>query len=275
MSNKVFNVLSLGAGVQSSTLALLYNIGIIKPKPDVAVFADTQAEPQAVYDYLEWIKQEVDFPIHQITKGKLADEALKIRTSKVTGKKYIRQQIPFFLFKNKVKKGFLPKGCTTEFKILPIRSFLRKHFKIPNKEKNVRIIMSLGISTDEITRMKDSRVDWIEHKYPLIEQNMSRSDCLKFIEDQGYPQPPKSACIFCPYHSVSYWKKMHKETPEEFNLALEYEKKAKEVYRNTDEYADPMYEISIHQHNKLDQTNQDDLDQRDLFDQDCEGMCGL
>ena len=135
--------------------------------------------------------------------------------------------------------------------------------------------MSLGISTDEITRMKDSRVDWIEHKYPLIEQNMSRSDCLKFIEDQGYPQPPKSACIFCPYHSVSYWKKMHKETPDEFNLALEYEKKAKEVYSNTDEYADPMYEISIHQHNKLDQTNQDDLDQRDLFDQDCEGMCGL
>ena len=38
-------VLSLGAGVQSSTLAFMYDLGEIGPMPDFAVFADTMAEP--------------------------------------------------------------------------------------------------------------------------------------------------------------------------------------------------------------------------------------
>ena len=43
-------VLSLGAGVQSSTLAFLYQNGVLKPAPHFAIFADTQTEPKAVYD---------------------------------------------------------------------------------------------------------------------------------------------------------------------------------------------------------------------------------
>ncbi len=37
--------LSLGAGVQSSTLALMYASGELSPMPAGAIFADTQAEP--------------------------------------------------------------------------------------------------------------------------------------------------------------------------------------------------------------------------------------
>ena len=42
-------VLSLGAGVQSSTLALMASRGEIGPMPDCAIFADTGAEPAKVY----------------------------------------------------------------------------------------------------------------------------------------------------------------------------------------------------------------------------------
>ena len=42
-------VLSLGAGVQSSTLAFMYEYGEIGPMPDFAVFADTMAEPCLLY----------------------------------------------------------------------------------------------------------------------------------------------------------------------------------------------------------------------------------
>lgn len=38
-------VLSLGAGVQSSTMALMAAKGEITPMPDCAIFADTQSEP--------------------------------------------------------------------------------------------------------------------------------------------------------------------------------------------------------------------------------------
>ena len=46
-------VLSLGAGVQSTTLALMAARRDIDPMPDCAIFADTGWEPEAVYDHLD------------------------------------------------------------------------------------------------------------------------------------------------------------------------------------------------------------------------------
>ena len=47
----MLEVLSLGAGVQSSTVLMLSCRGDL-PKLDVAVFADTGWEPAAVYEHL-------------------------------------------------------------------------------------------------------------------------------------------------------------------------------------------------------------------------------
>ncbi len=46
-------VISLGAGVQSSVMALMAAKGEITPMPDYAIFADTQAEPDHIYEWLE------------------------------------------------------------------------------------------------------------------------------------------------------------------------------------------------------------------------------
>ena len=59
---KTLRVLSLGAGVQSSTLALMIHKGEI-PMVDCAIFADTQAEPPKVYDWLKFIKKTVNYAI--------------------------------------------------------------------------------------------------------------------------------------------------------------------------------------------------------------------
>jgi len=53
---KALVVISLGAGVQSSTMALMAANGEL-PKPDCAIFADTGYEPKAVYRYLEFLKK--------------------------------------------------------------------------------------------------------------------------------------------------------------------------------------------------------------------------
>ena len=55
MSNKL-RILSLGAGVQSSTLALMIEKGEI-PMVDAAIFADVKGEPKAVTDWLEYLKK--------------------------------------------------------------------------------------------------------------------------------------------------------------------------------------------------------------------------
>ena len=49
-------VLSLGAGVQSSTLALMIEHGEV-PMVDCAIFADTGDEPKEVYKWLDFLKQ--------------------------------------------------------------------------------------------------------------------------------------------------------------------------------------------------------------------------
>ena len=48
-------VLSLGAGVQSTTLALMAAHGEIDPMPDCAIFADTGWEPSAMQGHLAWL----------------------------------------------------------------------------------------------------------------------------------------------------------------------------------------------------------------------------
>ena len=51
-------------------MCLMANAGEINPKPDYAVFADTGWEPQAVYNTLDWLEKEVEFPILRTSNGR-------------------------------------------------------------------------------------------------------------------------------------------------------------------------------------------------------------
>ena len=65
-STVVYRALSLGAGVQSSVLALLLSqsdprlMELGYPKPDAAIFADTGWEPEYVYVHLVPFQSEYD-----------------------------------------------------------------------------------------------------------------------------------------------------------------------------------------------------------------------
>jgi hypothetical protein len=65
-----YTVLNLGAGVQSSALALMAAKGEVGPMPDFAVFADTQAEPTSVYKWLDWLEQGVTLPKTPCASGR-------------------------------------------------------------------------------------------------------------------------------------------------------------------------------------------------------------
>ena len=47
-SREVMNIISLGAGVQSTAMALMCAKGDLPYKIDGAIFSDTQAEPESV-----------------------------------------------------------------------------------------------------------------------------------------------------------------------------------------------------------------------------------
>jgi hypothetical protein len=64
-----YAILSLGAGVQSTTLALMVLRGDLPTsyaRPVAAVFADTGFEPRRVYQHLLWLTQTLgdELPVH-------------------------------------------------------------------------------------------------------------------------------------------------------------------------------------------------------------------
>jgi hypothetical protein len=72
-------LLSLGAGVQSTTLLILSARGEL-PKLDAAIFSDTGWEPREVYEHLDRLEREVaapaGIPIHRVARGNLRDDLL-------------------------------------------------------------------------------------------------------------------------------------------------------------------------------------------------------
>ncbi len=118
--------------------------------------------------------------------------------------------------------------CTNDYKIQPIRKKIRqlcnitygKHFP-----KDKFVDQWIGISMDEISRMKPARDKYINNVHPLIDLKMSRSDCLKWMSANAFPLPEKSACICCPFHDDKYWYFMKHNRPEEFADAVEFDKK--------------------------------------------------
>ena len=160
------HILSLGAGVQSTTMALLAAHGEIEPMPDAAIFADTQSEPQKVYEHLEWLRSDnvLPFPVQIVTKGSLRDSV----TQGAASNRFV--SAPFFTTADNSWGGILRRQCTREFKIDPLNKEMRR---LAGYEPRQRIPENtiecwIGISLDEAIRMKDSPKRWIKNRWPLV-----------------------------------------------------------------------------------------------------------
>jgi len=278
-----FNVLNLGAGVQSSALALMAAKGEIGPMPDFAVFADTQAEPSSVYKWLDWLETQLPFPVIRVTKGSLTDEILKVRTKEKSiysdkPMTYLRTNIPVYgLTQSGEVKAALGRSCTADFKVAPILKEIRKRCGIRHGQKQVTVTQWLGISYDEMQRMKLPSNAWTQHRWPLIEKRMTRSHCKDWMARNGYPEPPRSACYYCPFHDDEEWRRLKTDDPEHFQKAVSFDA----TYRRLQNENPGGLRIEVYLHKSckpLDQVDFSDKDAGQLgfdFKSECEGMCGL
>jgi hypothetical protein len=280
-----YTVLNLGAGVQSSTLALMAARGEIKPMPNFAIFADTQAEPTAVYTWLDWLEKQLPFPVYRVTKGDLTARSLTPMVRKKDtkwGKKgdtVMKRVIPIFgLKQNGEKTAALGRACTADYKIAPILKKIRELCEIKRGQKEVTVTQWIGISWDELQRMKDSRDPWTQHRFPLIEKTMTRTNCKQWIQDNGYIEPPRSACYYCPFHSNEEWRLLRDNDPEHFQKAINFDRQLRQSFKDYDKTL--KMEVFVHSSCKplseidLD-TDEDKGQQVWDFKAECEGMCGL
>jgi len=260
-------VLSLGAGVQSTAVALMAARGEIEP-PDCAIFADTGAEPAAVYQHLDWLEAQLPYPVHRVQArwGPLGDAVLASYAADKRG-----ASPPFF---TKNPDGMLPRHCSVEAKVRPINAKIREMLGVAPGRRvpaGVTVEVWLGISIDEAHRMKPSENAWMKNCWPLIDAGMSRANCLSWLSQRQYPIPGKSACVWCPYHSDEMWRAMKADQPEDFAAAVAFDAAIRDGSRGM------QGTVYVHRSRvPLDQADLRSWAQRgqpDLFGNECEGVC--
>jgi hypothetical protein len=219
-----WDIISLGGGVQSSAMALMAAVGDITPMPQAAIFADTQAEPKEVYRWLDWLEKQLPYPVHRVTAGSLADMEMQIRVSKKSGKTYKKSEIPAFGKNPDGSKGILGRKCTRDFKIQPIKVKARAICGVKRGQKTITVTQWIGISYDEMGRATASREPWSQTRFPLLEKEITREGCLEWMKAHGYPEPPRSACLFCPFHSDHEWRRIKGGDAAEWQYVQDFEK---------------------------------------------------
>ncbi len=112
------------------------------------------------------------------------------------------------------------RNCTLDFKIRMVAKWTKQHGATAAQPA----MIGLGISLDEFQRMRtDSGIPHEKLVYPLIDLRLDRQQCTNIIHAAGLPVPPKSACWFCPFHSLRTWQEMRQNQPVLFEKAADLE----------------------------------------------------
>jgi hypothetical protein len=216
-------VLSLGAGVQSTVLALMAAEGIL-PKPDAMIFADTGWEPRRVYEHLDRLAEvtwAAGIRLHRVSSGNLRDDAIN------PAHRYA--SVPYFVRNADSSEGMGRRQCTSEYKLSPITRKVRAMLgAIPPDYRRVpkgnHAEQWIEFSADEIGRVSDQNgVSYITKRYPLIEMGMDRKACQRWLTSRGWTSVEKSACIGCPYHGNAQWRDMRDNHPDEWADAVAFD----------------------------------------------------
>lgn len=238
---KTINIISLGAGVQSTMLYLLAcERHPVMPPIDAAIFADTGEEPRAVYEHLQWLKSLKGPPIIERNAGNRLGDGL-IYGVRPTGHSYETTKnmygtrsrfasIPAFTLSPSGDVGMTRRQCTVEYKVAVVERSIRRDVlglkprrRVP---KDVEIHQYMGLSYDEARRVLRVRANfygkaqWSAH-FPLFETNTTRAGCKAWLKDRVPHEVPRSACTFCPYHNQAEWRAVRDGDPADWARACE------------------------------------------------------
>jgi hypothetical protein len=206
---------------------------------------------------------QLSFPVHRVKRGNIRDDLLRCLEGRWA-------DVPAFVKQSDGSIGLINRQCTKQYKIRPIRQKVRSLLGLERKRSPDYPVSEqlIGISLDEAIRMKPSAEAWQVHSFPLIEKRMSRRDCLQWLQDRQYPEPPKSACIGCPFHSDDQWRSL---SPGEFAEAVEVDYAIRGSRKEG--------QLFLHRQcvplDQVDFSTAEDRGQLNLFLNECEGMCGV
>jgi hypothetical protein len=268
--------MSFGGGVQSTAIAELVIrrdprlLAVAPDLPELFIFADTGDEPEAVYAHVEMMRERIEaagFRWLTVCKGgRLGDTAAAGRVD-----------IPAWIERTDAS-GRLPmrRTCTSDWKVEPVKRAVRREFAVNARIRNNRpALLScwMGISTDEAQRTRISQDWWQALSYPLLSMRWSRQDCIDYLDALGIATP-KSACVYCPFHSDAAWRSL---TDADLARAVEVEDALAANFAAGTGFVSQMRSMpTLHPSGiPLRERPFDHGDNNGAMDNECAGICGV
>ena len=237
---RTYEIANISGGIQSTTMFWAVIHGIL-PRPDACIFADTGWERESTLKTMReliTVAEREELPFHIVGNGNIRVQALESGKSDSSYKDwrdaegYGFLKMPVFTIDQRGNKKMSSKQCTTDFKIRPIRKFLREEYG-----KDARFHQWIGISLDEAHRMRKSDVKYAILHYPLVQKlKWTRGHCIEWLRSQEIPIPTKSACIGCPLHSDETW---HQLSETEKQDAIDFDESIRHLQAHVDALPKP------------------------------------
>jgi len=244
----------------------------VLPTVEHAIFADTGWESDDVYEhltYLETLMAQHDIQFHRVSKGNIRKDFLADDTRFAS--------MPLFVRNATGEKAMVRRQCTSEYKINPLMKKQREiaGLKSGQRSKEHLVTTIIGISYDESQRMRDPHFPWIRHDYPLVDAKITRRHCIEYASKSGYRKPPRSACVGCPFKSDNEWRIL-RESPREWADAVEFDAALRMNARVKTRFnGEAFLHRSMKPLPEVDLRTDTERGIMQLFDMECEGMCGL
>lgn len=224
-------VLSFGAGMQSTALALMSceNAGAGSPKfplvpvYDLVVFCDLGLEPPWVYAQVEFTRKACeDAGIRfEVLPSPLYEDFMRNFGERRT------ISIPWWTLREDGHKSKMPRNCTIDYKVEMISKYVRwevlgykKGQRLRDEDKKAHE-MHMGFSAEEARRCSESPNPMFLNRFPLMEMGMVRADNYAYIKDVWGLDTKASACCFCPFHTNSFFKYLRDNCPGCFERLVE------------------------------------------------------
>ena len=251
------------------------------PLVDLVIFADTGDEPDYVYEHVDYLGSRllgVGIPLEIVNKGNIISDA-QSKTGQFAA-------IPVYTIVNGRSGRKLRRQCTREYKIEPIEKLVRETLLFRRKarryrngaihvHKDVSVVTWLGLSLDEVRRMKNNRTRWITNQWPLIDQRMTRHDCKLWLSERHLPIPRKSSCRICPFHDDRHFRDMRDNYPSDWQHVIDFDR----YLRSGDSRFTATALGDLYLHRKcipledVDLSTPQDRGQLEMFDECDEGYC--
>lgn len=226
-------ILSLGAGQQSTALALMSCENVIHkqkfplvPIYDAILFCDLGAEREWVYKQAHFIEnacRKAGIPLYVLKGKNLKEDYFSNygRSRVVT--------IPFWSIDENGKKAKMTRHCTIDYKICQMQKFVkyqllgyRKYQRIKPEDLHAHE-MHIGFTAEEQQRIFDSKHKLFVNKFPMVEMGLTRADNFAYVKETWGLETRGSACLFCPFHTNYFFDHCKKTCKSDYKTILEFD----------------------------------------------------